>query len=786
MFPKSVLPLVLCVMSLSPAAQVLAQQVSLPAPRLLTVTPMGGQTGTTIEVSVTHQNVGVAQELLFSTPQITAKPVVTADGKTVPNKFVVTIAPDATPGAYDARILSPLGVSAPRTFSVDTLPEITRSKPNNSIETAYALQTNSICNATTSNRAVDYYSFQGLKDRRVVIDCNASRADSKLNPVVIVADSKGNDLLVNRTSGTLDFTPPADGTYLLKIHDLTFRGGETHFYRLALREVQKTDPAPHQATTARVSSFSWPPEGLPKDAPSREIEPNNSPSQAQKITLPCDLSGHFSSANDLDVFEFQATKGEVWWVEVASERLGLKTDPSVLIQRVQKNGTAETVTDVAELEDIPSPMKMGTYIAAATYTGPPHEAGSPDVLGKFEAKEDGLYRLQLRDLIRGSRREAEGAYRLIIRKANPDFAVAAWAAHQRLRQNDFGTLSKPIALRAGTTMAFEVVTVRRDGLDGEIEIGMENLPPGVTASGLTIPAGKLQGMLFITADENAVPAHSIAKIFGKARINGTPVTRSGRLATVVWPVDYAPNEFPKSRLSADIPVSVTNFEKAPASIAADGNKTWEATVGQTLKIPLRITWRNEFNGASIKLKPYGSVFAAMKDIDLPIKAGTSEVVVDLAALKTPPGDHTLTFSGIAVTKYRPNPEALQKAEAEQKKAAEEAASLTAAAKALAAKIATVPAEEKAEATNASKLATQKQKEAEAALAEANARLKKATDAAAAKDILDFVVSEPIHISVKKAEVAQAPNDPKAAPAAPAAPAPSNAAQAAAPAAAPKN
>ena len=759
-----------CFASLCVATAVLGQQVCLPAPRLLTVTPMGGQVGTSVEVTVAHQNGDGLRELSFSTPKISAKPVLGADGTAVPNRFQVTITPDAPVGVHDARLLTNLGVSAARAFVVGNLPELTRPKENNSVQTACALQPNSICNAATSKRAVDYYSFQATKGRRVVVDCNAARIDSKLNPVVIIADSKGDDLLVNRTSGVLDFTPPADGTFLVKIHDLTFQGGTEYFYRLALREVEGVGPVPRQETTARVSAFSWPPEGLAPSAPVAEIEPNNQPAQAQKITLPCDLSGSFASASDVDLFEFHAKKGEVWWVEVASERLGLNTDPSVLVQRVVREGEKETLADVAELDDIAAPMKMGTYQPAASYSGPAYQAGSPDVLGKFELKEDGLYRLQVRDLTRDTRNRSANSYRLIVRKAQPDFTLVAWAAHQRLRQNDFGTISKPVALRAGTTMAFEVVTVRRDGFDGEIDLGMEDLPPGVTARGLAIPAGKLQGMLFITAAENAAPAFSVAKIVGRASVGGTVVTRPCRLASVLWPVDYAPVELPKSRLVADVPVSVTDFEQAPASIAAEGTSVWQANVGETLKIPLRITWRSEFNGASIKLKPYGTTFAVMKEIDLPIKAATAEAVLDLAAMKTPPGDYTLAFSGIGVTKSRPNLDALKQAEAEQKKATEEVASLAATAKAQTDKAGAAPQETKEEATKEAKAAVVKHKAAETALAEVNKRVKTFTDAAAPKDILDFVVSEPVRISVKPAPAAQpaAPQAPAATATAPSA------------------
>ena len=109
-----------------------------------------------------------------------------------------------------------------------------------------------------------------------------------------------------------------------------------------------------------VSAMSWPPQGLAANAKAQEAEPNNQPAQAQKITLPCDIAGSFFPAADVDTFEFTAKKGETWWVEVASERLGLNTDPFVLVQQVKKAGDKETLTDVAELYDIAPPMKVST------------------------------------------------------------------------------------------------------------------------------------------------------------------------------------------------------------------------------------------------------------------------------------------------------------------------------------------------------------------------------------------------------------------------------------------
>lgn len=708
-----------------------AQQVTLPLPRLLTVTPMGGQAGTTVEVTITGENIEDVTEMQFSTPKITAKPM-------AENKFSVTIAADAPVGVYDARVMSRLGVSSGRAFSVNKLPEVTRTKANNSADAAMALPVGTVCNATATKRAVDFYSFQGVKGRRVAVDCAAVGIDSRLTPVVVLGDTQGRDLLVNRTGGVIDFTPPADGTYLIKVNDLTFGGGERYFYRLALQEVKGDGPAPRQPQTQTVSAMSWPPSGLAAAAAMWEKEPNNKPNEAQKITLPCDIAGSFYPAADVDTYEFTAKKGETWWVEVASERLGLNTDPFVLVQQVK----GDKVTDVAELNDIAPPMKTSSN--GYSYDGPVYDAGSPDVNGRFEVKEDGTYRLQVRDLFGGTRKDPNNIYRLIVRQAAPDFSLAAWAVHMTLRNGDRAALSKPIALRQGDARVFEVAVIRRDGFDDVIEIGMENLPPGVSATGLKIGKGKPYGHLIITAANDAKRGFSLAKIVGKATINGSPVTHEARVASTEWPVKDAHGEIPAPRLFAEVPVSVTESEGAPVTITAAEDRIYEAKAGETLKIPLKLTWRNEFNGSSIRVTSYGEGFSGIKEFEIPLKAATHEVPVDLAALKIAPGDYTFAFKSLGISKYRYNPAAVPLAEAEQKKA--EAALAAAAAETK--KVATTDAE-------AAKKAAEKQKLADAAMASAAKRMKAASTAADPKDTVDIIVSSPIRVSVKAAPVAEA-------------------------------
>lgn len=723
MLPKSILAFAAgFLLAAYASAPLIAQQVTLPLPRLLTLMPMGGQAGQSVEVTITGENIEDVTELTFSTPKITAKLV---EGTT--NKFTVSIAADTPVGVYDARVMSRLGVSSARAFSVNQLPETVRTKPNNTLETAMPLEIGSICNATMTQRAVDFYSFQGVKDQPVAIDCAAVGIDSRLTPVLILADSKGADLKVNRTGGIIDFTPPEDGTYIIKVNDLTYQGGDRHFYRLALQK----SPAQAQPQTQKVSAMSWPPEGLSATAATTEVEPNHQ--EAQKITLPCDIAGAFFPAADVDTYEFTAKKGETWWVEVASERLGLNTDPFVLVQQVKYG----QYIDVAELYDIAPPMKVSSN--GYSYDGPPYDAGSPDVLGKFEVKEDGTYRLQVRDLFGGTRNDPNNIYRLIVRQAAPDFSLAAWAVHMTLRNGDRAALSKPIALRQGDARAFEVVVQRRDGFEGEIDIYMENLPPGVHATGLKIGKGKSYGHLIVTADENAPKGFSLAKIYGKAVIDGKEVTRPVRVASMKWPVKDAKSEIPAPRLFADVPVSVTDSEQAPLTIATVEDKVFEATAGGQLKIPLKLTWRNDFNGASIKVKAYGEGFNALKEFDIPIKSAAHELTLDLASLKIEPGEYTFALQSLGICKYRYNPAAVQLAEAEQKKA--EAALLAAVAEAK--KLAATDAE-------AAKKAAEKQKQAEAAMTAASTRMKSVSTAANPTDTVDILISQPIRVSVKPA------------------------------------
>lgn len=140
---------------------------------------------------------------------------------------------------------------------------------------------------------------------------------------------------------------------------------------------------------------------------------------------------------------------------------------------------------------------------------PQRRAGSDSVLD-FTAPADGDYLVRVSD-VRGFGGAGFG-YRLIARAPKPDFAVRIETA-------------KDLAFVPGGGQEFVVKADRLDGFDGEIEVTVEGLPAGFTASHpIVIEAGQHQAMGVIhAAPEASAPAPEAAKavkIVAKAGIGG--------------------------------------------------------------------------------------------------------------------------------------------------------------------------------------------------------------------------------------------------------------------------
>lgn len=401
-----------------------------------------------------------------------------------------------------------------------------------------------------------------------------------------------------------------------------------------------------------------------------EQEPNNKPSQAQRLAPPCEVSGQFFPAMEQDWFTFDAKAGEVFWIEVFSQRLGLLTDPFVLVQRVTKNDKGEEQSaDALELADLDTNLGEREFNTASRDPG-----------GRFEAKEAGTYRVMVRDLFQRVEKSPRFVYRLSVRREAPDFRLAAVSVVPKYKADAKNIDVGVPVLRRGETMTMRVMAFRRDGFNGDIALALENPPAGLTLHADTIPSGKSSDFILLTAAEDAPDFAGPVRLVGKAKIGDKEIVREARGSTMVFPVGNQDAERPESRLTREFALSITSKETAPLSIVPVERKTWEVPANGKLEIPLKIVRRAEFN-AKLKLKPVGPGAAdALKEFETDEKATNATLKLDFAALKLAPGLHSFAVQTQTAGKYRNNPEAAAFAEAALKEAEKTASELDAAAK----------------------------------------------------------------------------------------------------------
>jgi hypothetical protein len=821
---------------LAVAPSLLAQ---LPTARLWTVFPAGGKSGTSVEVTLTGPDQDEPARLYFSHPGLQAQPKIAEKSATPEaNKFIVTIAADVPPGVYDARFVGLYGASNPRAFAVGSREESIEPASNNSADTAAPLSLGTTLNGRSSANTIDYFRLTAKQGQRILIECVARAIDSRMDVVLNLTDLHGKELERSRRDGLLDFTAPAAGDYLLKVHDFTYRGGDEYFYRLTASTGPHLDyifpPAGARGTKGKFTVYGRNlPQGalvpdlsidgkpleqleveieLPPDSVAAqrapvsvasagsqavvngieyrlsspdgvsnpvlvslatapvvlEQEPNHNPAQAQKISLPCEVVGQFFPANKPDWFVFEAKKGDAYWVEVFSQRLGLPTSPFVLMQRLSKTDAGEAqTTDVQEL-----------YESDANIGGNEFNTRTRDPAARFEAKEDGTYLIQVRDLFNRSASSPRHVYRLSLRPETPDFRLVVLSQPPVPGKDKKDVLVWTSSLRRGETWPVKVLAFRRDGFNGDIQLTAEDLPPGVSAAAGKIESGKSSGLLFLTAAENAAGWIGPLRILGQAKVGATELVREARGGSLTWNVNDPASDPAQSRVTRDLVLAVAGTESAPLSVAAADNKVWEAPKGGKLKIPLTISRRGEF-AANLKLKAAGLPgLDSMKEIDIDGKATESTMELDLSQQKLPPGTHTFYLQTQTPGKYRKDQDAIRAAEAEAKQAEKTAADLSTASKkaaealqaaAQAAKEALANAESaseqeaddakekaktaseaKATAEKAAEEASAKAKEAESKKTAASKKAKELLEKSKTRDVTLTVYSAPITVKVVEA------------------------------------
>ena len=690
----------------------------LPHPDLQTIFPQGGQAGQTVEVVIGGAELGETTGLLFSHPGIKCEQIPMAATEFTPAghkplNYRVSVAPDVAPGVYEVIAATRLGMSAPRAFAVSSFPEKVH-QVNHSPETAEELPLNTVINGHADAAAVDHYKVSLKQGERVIIRCEAEIIDSRMDGTIAIADSSGHEYKRDRdTSGRdplLDFTAPKDDHYLLRVHDFTYAGGTHYPYRLIVTDAPHIDfidpPAGPLGTTGKFKIYG---RNLPggstgegirlglEELESIEVEipldqrktleleaggihsslvpgmtwrlesngrksnpirvgfsrfpvMEGNEGQEQAIRVPSETHARFDAKGDLDQYRFEAKGGEPLWIECIASRIRAGSDPVLWIDQVTVDAEG-----IEQFKEIASNDDPGGNPGGADF---PFRNNDCSLL--FTPPGDGNYRLRIHDYTGGG--GPADLYRLIIQPGAPDYDLVTTSWYAAPAKATKAISRHSAVIRRGGTALLRVFAIRRNGFKDSISLSVEGLPDGIDCPPVTLPAGQDTATLVLYGTKEVENWQGFVRVVGTAG----ETKRTARPGTISWSIGNRDTEFTRSRLSCQLPLSVTADEPAPIIIQPASDR-YEITLGEKLEIPFKIEKSMSLKG-DLVVGVDGLPHAKPPSVKLKQDAGEGKLAITFGTtneFKATPGQWTFSLRGESTIKHRHNISSVELAKAEE-------------------------------------------------------------------------------------------------------------------------
>ena len=633
----------------------------LPVIELMAISKLGGKVGSELELRCSAgSRLDEVVQLRFSHPGITSE-LMTDDPLPFSQQrqprygsFRVKIAASVPPGRYECRAVGRHGVSNPRAFLVHTLGDVAAA-PSNTKDQPAPLPRGTVHHGKAANAQVHYFSLHVDQGQTLRIDCLAVQVDSRMIPTLTLFDSSGQTLQTRNGSDSVDpyliVEAYQAGDYLLAVHDAIYRGGEEFGYLLV---AQLNDSAvnlipPIGQTSEGQIPVAWLPSassgftGLADNA----IEMEET-SDAQPITPPCTIRASFDSRDDEDAYEFTAKQDEQLAIDLISQRIGQPTDCRMILQRKEPQQAGDPKWHAVFNED--DSQNIGDAALKLRTTDP---------FAMFKAPAAATYRLTIRDLDSGTSLRGQQDYFVNLRRPSPGFDLVAYRPFPTNDQN--ASRQHGSHLLRGGTEAIRVYCVRRDGWSGPIELTVEGLPEGVSCAPATIGANQNQTQLTLVAGENASAAVANLRVVGRSTVGGQERSVPATPAAIQFGRGHL-REYIRSRLTADLAMGVSDKDLCPISITVGDGKVAEVKKGDSLTLPVKLTRREG-----------GKTNCVVRPRDLPPTVTSGDVTINAdknegnVVLKVPgnatPGTYSLWLQVETKIKFKPNPQALQRANA---------------------------------------------------------------------------------------------------------------------------
>jgi hypothetical protein len=638
---------------LSPLA---AAQTNNSYPMLMNLKPAAAIVGQTSEheLSARYNLAGASGVIISGTgvrgeavPLETEKPE-DKDRNDVANskcKLKITCDPDALPGIRDFRVWTPHGVSTVGQLVIAREPLVSEVLDNDTVDKAQSIPLPAtICGTIEKGEDLDFYKIRIDQPGAWTFHMTSQRLQNRLHdmqtrvdPMITLRNISGSTIASSDNSFAGDplmhVQIDTAGEYLLEVRDVRYQGnadwtyavecsarpfglvakplavaqgitGNLQVVGLGLGADATATYGPIASANSRIEQVAPVIASVPLNALQVLVsadpianEPSGAPSAEatqgaealpMQVAITSVVCGNIDAPEQADRFRFEAKAQQRLSFEVFARRLGSQLDAKLRILNPEGNA-------VSEADDSTFDRVLSSDATLENWTAP----------------ADGMFTVEIRDL--HGRGGSNYPYALQIKPSEPYFLLEA------------DTDKTPLA--AGSASVIYVKAQRRNGFTGEIQLGVEGLPPGVRAECGRILAGKPDGAIWLTAAADAPMGMSNIKITGTAEHALAEGQKTGLKATASFLQEvYMPGggrgHYPVDHHTVSVgkPMDIRSIKLSASQI--------ELKPGGSQRIDIQIERAADYKG-NVTLdamlqhleQPYGN----------PLPTG---VVVDIGASKT--------------------------------------------------------------------------------------------------------------------------------------------------------
>ncbi len=603
-------------------------------PMLKELAPPGAQRGKTFTLTVKGEGVTAGAEMITTLPATISRLAPPKDVETPETQlsFLVQLHEDAPVGVYPVRIRTDDGLSNVLVFSVGDLPEVSEKEPNNSMGEAQQIVPPITVSGYLKLADQDFYRFSAKAGQRLVLEVEARRMGSAIDPVLEVLNSAGHRVAYNDDAPGLgvdsrvEVTFPKTGTYYAVVHDSKYNEQPITVYRLKIGSYAYADgifPLGWQRGKSVDVTFIGGNLGKPVKVratldvpPDRQSAPINLPgprplgslpfqfqvSDYPEVIAPLDgsvmelkpetvVNGRIGKRGQVDRYQFKVAPGQKWLVSLEAASLGT----SQLYGQV-------TVSD-------PEGKKLSTRDVG--------KGTDPELAFTVPEKVNEVV-LAVAD-VRGLGGPTF-AYRLLATPGSEDFALKIVTPY--------------VNIPARGTAAIEVAA-ERHGYDGPIQLSVPDLPDDFALAGGNIAAevinyeGKREpntiGYVTITAKPEAKARAFQITLWGQGGPPDHPIRRRAECPGLIFTVNgeeqysitadlIPPKPVTYPWLGIGLPVSLRKPPPAMLEVAAKNVRAVQA-------MDFPVQWKVLKQGSGIVTKSVGGLqLPTVKDLVLDDKS----------------------------------------------------------------------------------------------------------------------------------------------------------------------